>query len=151
MLSFVPNGYKVVYHVKAPVGVMLEMIPVGETLACWTEMLTVQVFRNLDGHTLDSFQAGMSAAWAEMCPGGSTQILERGVEQTTPTLYWSQTCPPPSGAGSRENTWFKVLIRGETIVIVQKAFKFDPPEDMVASWLAFMRGVRVSVGSKTVH
>jgi hypothetical protein len=62
MLSKTPQGYKVAYHTKTNIGVMLGMIPEGESLEQWTEMLTVQIMRNLKGYTLAGFYAGMKEA-----------------------------------------------------------------------------------------
>jgi hypothetical protein len=51
MLSMIPLGYKVAYQTKTNIGTMLEMIPEGESLDQWTEMLMVQVMRNIKGYT----------------------------------------------------------------------------------------------------
>jgi hypothetical protein len=119
------------------------MTPEGETLEQWTEMLTVQVMRNINGYTLSSFYAGMKEAWAGMCPCGATEIVERGREQLQPTLYWSHACPLNKNTGEPEYTWFKVLIRGGNVIVVQKAFKFEPSSEIVQFWLTFLWEVRV--------
>lgn len=138
-----PLGYKVAYQTKTNTGTMLEMIPEGESLDGWTEMLTVQVMRNIRGYTLSGFYAGMKEAWADMFPNGATEIVERGREQLQPTLYWSHACPLNKNTGQPEYTWFKVLIRGGNVVVVQKAFKFEPSAGAVEFWLAFLRELRV--------
>jgi hypothetical protein len=119
------------------------MIPEGESVDGWTEMLTVQVMRNTKGYTLSGFYAGMKEAWTDMFPSGATEIVERGREQLQPTLYWSHACPLNENKGQPEYTWFKVLIRGGNVVVVQKAFKFEPSADAVEFWLAFLRKLRV--------
>lgn len=130
---------------------MLEMIPEGETLQDWTEMLTVQIMRNINGYTPASFYAGMKEAWADMCPCGSTEIVERGREQLQPTLFWRHGCPLNKNTGEPEYTWFKVLIRGGNVVVVQKAFKFEPSGDDIAFWLDFLRELRVNHGLEVHH
>jgi hypothetical protein len=144
MLSKTPQGYKVAFHNKSSIGSILEMIPESETLDQWTEMLTVQVMRNINGYTLAGFYAGMKELWADMCPCGSTVIVERGREQLQPTLFWAHTCPQNKNTGQPENTWFKLVVRGGNIVVVQKAFKFEPSAEAVAFWLDFLRELRVS-------
>lgn len=143
MLSKTPLGYKVAFHIKNDVGSMLEMIPERETLETWSEMLTVHVMRNVNGYTLDSFYAGMKGGWAQMCPCGATHILEHAHEEHGPTLLWSQTCPHNRETGQPENTWFKLAIPNGVLVLVQKAFKFEPSADDIAFWLDFLRTVRV--------
>ncbi|MFO1144770.1 MAG: hypothetical protein U1E59_20805 [Amaricoccus sp.] len=143
MLSMMPPGYEVAYQARTTGGAILEMIPDGETLDRWTEMLTVHVMRNVKGYTLAGLYAGMKAAWADMCPCGATEIVERGREQLQPTLYWSHACPLNKTTGQPEYTWFKALIRGGNIVVVQKAFKFSPSAADIAAWLDFLRRLRV--------
>lgn len=138
-----PQGYKVAYHAKTNKGAILEMIPKDEILPEWSEMLTVQVFRNTNEYTLASFYAGMSEAWAEMCPCGSTEIIERGCEQHQSTLLWRQDCPLNKNTGMPEYTWFKLLIIDGKLVIIQKAFKFAPADKEITFWLDFLREIRV--------
>lgn len=138
-----PQGYKVAYQAKTNIGTILEMIPDGECLDRWTEMLTVQVIRNVNGYTLAGFHAGMKKAWANMCPCGATEIVERGREQLQPTLYWSHACSLNKNTGQPEYVWFKASIRGGNVTVVQKAFKFKPSAEAVEFWLAFLRELRV--------
>lgn len=144
MLSKIPDGYKVAFENKSPIGSIIEMIPEGESLSAWTEMLTVQVLRNTNGWTLAGFHAGMKKRWEEMCPYTSTVIVERGQELLYPTLIWSHSCPRNQTTGKPENTWFKVLIRDGNIIIAQKAFKFKPAADVVAFWIAYLKDLRVN-------
>lgn len=107
--------------------------------------------RNINGYTLAGFYAGMKEAWADMCPCGATEIVERGREQLQPTLYWSHGCPLNKNTGQPEYTWFKVLIRGGNVVVAQKAFKFEPSTEAVAFWLGFLRDLRVSHRREAHH
>jgi hypothetical protein len=151
MLSRTPPGYKVAFRIKNEVGLMIEMIPEEETLDIWTEMLTVHVMRNKHGYTLDSFYAGMKVAWMEMFSRASVQIVERGHEDTEPTLIWSQLCPHNRETGQPENIWFKLSIPNGILVVVQKAFRFTPADDDIATWLDFLRNVRVDHRLKALH
>lgn len=123
---------------------MLELVPENETLREWTEMVTVQILRNSGGWTLEGFRAGVAELWAQAYPGGASEVVERGNEQSRPTLIWSQTCPLNRHTGKPENTWFKVLIYGDNLIVVQKAFKFEPSAEAVAFWISFLREVRVT-------
>ncbi|MGX5721666.1 hypothetical protein [Shinella zoogloeoides] len=151
MLSRTPYGYKVAFRIKNDVDVMIEMLPEEETLDTWTEMLTVQVMRNVNGYTLDSFYAGMKEGWMEMCSRGSVQIIERGHEGLQPTLIWSQICVLNRETGQPENTWFKLSIPNGVLVLVQKAFRFTPTDDDIAIWLDFLRDVRVDHRLQALH
>ncbi len=48
--------------------------------------------RKINGHTPASFYSAMKKAWANMCPCGSTEIVERRREQLQPTLYRRHGC-----------------------------------------------------------
>lgn len=138
-----PYGYKVAFEHESDKGSILELIPEGETLSEWTEMLTTQILRNPNGWTLSEFQTGMTKRWAEMCPCGSTETNARGREQHRSTLIWSQVCPLNKYTGHPEQTWFKALIRDDKIIVVQKAFRFVPSIDAIEAWIAFLKEVRV--------
>lgn len=49
-------------------GTTLEMIPDGESVEQWTEMLTVQVMRRINGYTLAGFYAGMKGGMGGHVP-----------------------------------------------------------------------------------
>jgi hypothetical protein len=144
MLSEIPRGYKIAYQCATDMGSILELIPERETLSEWTEMLTVQIFPNPNGWTLAGFRAHLSELWADMYPGGTSEIIERGNEQLRPTLIWSLTCPLNVYTGKPENAWFKAVTHESNVIVVQKAFKFEPSAEAVAFWISFLRDVRVT-------
>lgn len=86
-----------------------------------------------------------------MCPCGATEVVERGREQLQPTLYWSHACPLNKHTGQPEYTWFKVLIRGGNVIVVQKAFKFEPSAEAIQFWLTFLRELRVRLKHDNRH
>lgn len=143
-MSKMPDGYKVAFEYKSGNGSILELIPEGEMLSQWTEMLTVQILRNPNEWMLAEFQAGMAERWAEMCPCGSTEIIERGRERRQSVLIWSHICPLNKSTGQPEQTWLKALIRGGNIIVVQKAFRFAPSADVIDAWITFLREVRLN-------
>lgn len=87
----------------------------------------------------------------EMCSRGSVQIIEQGHEGLQPTLIWSQICALNREAGQPENTWFKLSIPNGVLVLVQKAFRFTPTDDDIATWLDFLRDVRVDHRLQALH
>lgn len=155
MLSIKPPGYKVAYQAKNDTASALEMIPEKESLDQWTEMFSVHVIRNIGGESLTSFHSLMAAKWLDMCPCGSTEILERGHEQGHPTLLWVHKCAHGTyqgrPTGKPENTWFKALLSNGNVVVAQKAFKFEPAAEAVAFWLDFLRNLRVNPRLESLH
>ena len=95
-------------------------------------------------YTLAGLYAAMKEAWTDMCPCGSTEIIERSREQLQPTLYWRHGCPLNKTTGQPKYTWFKALTRDRSVLAVQKAFKFEPSVEAVAFWLDFLCELRVN-------
>ncbi len=52
-----PKGYKIDYEKKAGNQIMTEMVPQGETVKNWTEMVTVQIFLNMRDVTPAQYRA----------------------------------------------------------------------------------------------
>jgi hypothetical protein len=143
VLLKIPNGYKVGFEDTSDMGSILELVPEGETIAQWSEMLTVQILRNKKGLTLSEYREGIEKLWALICPGSSSETVEQGFEKLHPTLIWSQACPFNRKTGKPEMTWFKVLIRNGNFVVVQKAYKFKPSIQEIAHWNAFLRETEI--------
>jgi hypothetical protein len=143
VLSKMPNGYKVGFEEASDMGSILELVPEGETVTQWTEMLTVQILRNKHGLTLSEYRKGVEKLWALICPGSSSETVEQGFEQLHPTLTWFQTCPLNRKTGKPEMTWFKVMIRNGNFVVVQKAYRFKPSIEEIAHWNDFLRETEI--------
>jgi hypothetical protein len=151
VLSKMPDGYKVGFEETSDMGSILELVPEGETITQWTEMLTVQILRNENGLTLSEYRESIEKLWASICPGSSSETVEQGFEQLHPTLTWSQICPSNRKTGKPEMTWFKVVIRNGTFVVVQKAYKFKPSVEEIAHWNAFLREVEICDPGSTMQ
>lgn len=52
-------------------------------------------------------------------------------------------CPLNTETGQPENTWFKLSIGSGILIVVQKAFKFEPSADEIAFWLDYLRELRI--------
>lgn len=143
MLSKMPDGYTIAYAATTNRGRILELVPEGETVAAWTEMITVQVLRNENGLTLSAFRSCMQDFWGNVFPGSSSELVEDRWEDKYRVTIWSSAAPINRRTGKPEMTWFKASVRNRKILIVQKAFKFQPSPDQIAYWIGFLREVRV--------
>lgn len=70
ILIVVPPGYKIDFQDRKPRMLMNEMVPQGETVNNWTEMVTVQIFCNLKT-TPDQFVSKLASGWTASCSGAS--------------------------------------------------------------------------------
>jgi hypothetical protein len=100
LLIVVPPGYKLDYQNKKPNSLMNEMVPVGESVNDWTEMVTVQIFYNLKA-TPDQFEGTLAKGWIGACPGARAEPVASGPENGYPAGVWLLNCPKnPAVKGS---------------------------------------------------
>lgn len=143
LLVALPSGYKVGYHKNSPAGTISEMVPDGETVENWTEMVTVQIFLNMRGVTPAQYRQRMQKLWGEACLGSAFSKVKEGVENGYATLTWLQKCPVNGRTGKPELTWMKAMQGRDSFYLVQKAYKFEPSAGQVSRWGGFLDSVRV--------
>ena len=142
LLVGMPKGYKVGHNARNQKQIITEMVPAGETVENWTEMVTVQIFLGLKSSPGD-FRARMEKLWAGACPGGAAASVSEGRENGYATLLWRQSCPLNKTTGKSEMTWFKAVAGNDSFYVVQKAFKFEPSPEQLAQWLGYLNKVSV--------
>jgi hypothetical protein len=142
LLVAIPPGYKVGYRVERGNMVMSEMVPGGETVNNWTEMVTVQIFHGLKTPP-EKFRDTLQQHWIAACPGGSGAKVVNGTENGYPVLVWLLDCPKNPETGKPEITWFKAIAGNDGFYLVQKAFKLKPDKDQVDHWMAYLKSVAV--------
>lgn len=142
LLVQMPPGYKVGYRVERGAMVMNEMVPDGQTVNNWTEMVTVQIFHGLKTPP-DKFRDTIQQRWIAACPGGSGAAVKSGTENGYPVLVWRLDCPKNPATGGPEITWFKAIAGNDSFYLVQKAFRFEPAKDQIDHWMAYLKSVAV--------
>jgi hypothetical protein len=142
LLVRVPPGYRVGYRIERGNMVMNEMVPAGQTVENWTEMVTVQIFHGLKAAP-EKFRDTLRRRWVAACPGGSGADVTSGTENGYPVLVWLLDCPKNPRSGKPEITWFKAIAGNDSFYLVQKAFKFKPDKAQVDRWMAYLKSVAV--------
>jgi len=142
LLVTVPPGYKVGFTKHAPNGVITEMVPAAETVENWTEMVTVQIFFGLHDSPA-SFRLRMEKLWLSSCAGAKSAPVGGGLVNGYTTMTWRMSCPRNKETGKPEMTWFKAIAGHDSFYVVQKAFKFAPPPEKVAEWVAYLNKISV--------
>jgi hypothetical protein len=142
LLVTLPPGYNVGYTNHTAKGVITEMVPGGETVENWTEMVTVQILFGLHEGPA-SFRLRMEKLWASACPGAKSAAVGGGLVNGYTTMTWRMSCPRNGKTGKPEITWFKAVAGNDSFYVVQKAFKFEPDADEVARWVKYLDGVAV--------
>jgi hypothetical protein len=143
LLQSLPQGYKIDFQTRKENMIITEMVPQGETVKDWTEMVTVQVFLGLKDATPDQFQEFMAKTWLAACKDGEVAPITKGQENGYPFSIWLQSCPLNPATGKPENTWFKAIKGNDSFYVVQKASKFDPSKEQITQWMKYFRSIMV--------
>jgi hypothetical protein len=142
LLVQMPPGYEVAYRVERGNMVMNEMVPDGQTVNNWTEMVTVQIFHGLKS-VPEKFRDTLQRQWIGACPGGSGSEVTSDIENGYPVLVWMLDCPKNPATGQPEITWFKAIAGNDSFYLAQKAFKFKPSEVQIGHWTAYLKAIAV--------
>ncbi len=142
LLVQIPPGYAVGYRVERGAMLMNEMVPEGQTVNNWSEMVTVQIFHGLKSSP-EKFRDTLQQRWIAACPGGSGADVTNGTENGYPVQVWLLDCPKNPGTGQPEITWFKAIAGNDSFYLVQKAFKFKPSKEQIDRWMAYLKSIAV--------
>lgn len=142
LLAPLPAGYKVDFQERKGNVAISEMVPSGQSVQNWTEMVTVQIFFGMKS-TPQQFRAQLEKRWAEACPDNRFGEIDKDVQNGYPTLIWLQACALNKATGKPEVTWFKALQGNDSFYLVQKASKFMPSQEQVTPWMQYFQRVTV--------
>jgi len=137
-----PEGYKVGHQQRNDKQLISEMVPAGETVENWTEMVTVQIFLGLKG-SLQEAQDHIADGWLKACPKGLRVPIVETTENGYPVSLWQLSCPDNPQTGKPEWAWFKALRGNDSLYLVQKAFRFEPSKEQITTWIRFLKTVAV--------
>jgi hypothetical protein len=142
LLVALPDGFKIDFQQRAGNMLINEMVPVGQTVNDWTEMVTVQVFHDLKT-TPEQFKARIDKEGPAACAGIESHPVAQGDENGYPYMVWLQSCPLNKVTGKPEITWFKAIAGNDSFYILQLAFKAWPSKEQITSWMHYLGTVRV--------
>ncbi len=142
LLVTMPDGYKVGFRDKNDTRLISEMVPTGQSVENWTEMLTVQIFYDMKA-TPEQFRQRFAKDWADKCKGSQSNPVGKGDERGYPVSIWIQFCPKNPDTGKPEFTILKAIGGNDSFYVVQKAFRFKPDKAQIQTWSRFLRDVYV--------
>ena len=143
LLVAVPQGYKVDFQTRQGNMLLTEMVPEGESVQTWTEMLTVQVFLGLKNATPAAYGQLMRSMQASHCKGSLAEPITDGQDNGYAFAVWKQSCPVVQQTGKPEITFVKAVRGNDSFYVVQKAFRSDPSAEQVIQWTQFLKAVKV--------
>ena len=143
LLITFPQGFRIANDQRANGVHLSEMIPKGESLDDWTQMVTVQIFFGAAALTPEGFEADMDKSWKASCPGASKGHVADGTENGYRFNLWVLACPRNPASGKPETTLLKAIAGNDSFYLVQKAFRSKPTMDEVGAATAWLRKIAV--------
>ena len=143
LLVTMPDGYIVGFQDKNARQQMTEMVPRGQSVKDWTDMVTVQIFFNMTNVTPAAYKQRLEKLWAENCKGAQSSPIGQGEERGYPVIVWLQFCPRNKETEKPEVTLLKAIAGRDSFYVVQKAFRFQPDKPQVEQWSRYLRNVSV--------
>jgi S1-C subfamily serine protease len=123
-----PRDFKSGYHSDRN-GSLTEYVPNGQTVEDWTEMLTVQIFRNLKDVDPAAFLQNVGMKYVNDCPGTPKNTIQNGQVNGYPVSMLVLKCPMNPGTGKPETTVFRVIKGKDALYSVQHAWRTVPSDE----------------------
>ena len=142
LLQKLPLGYKIAMQTKQGNAVITQMIPMEESIQNWSEALAVNVFLGERSATIEQFQQFSLTRWISECPGvsGASEVktISKGNDNGYPFAVWSLACNRPPESGLSEFAWFKAIKGNDSFYVIQKSFRAEPSQEMIANWVQYL-------------
>ncbi len=127
-----PGDFKVGYDSHDANKSITEFVPAQESVADWTRMLTVQVFRHAKVQAA-AFLQGVGKGYVGACPGTTVQgngIRNGQVNGYVVSMLFLQ-CPRNPATGKPETTIFRAIKGNDALYVVQQAWRAVPAQQDV--------------------
>lgn len=116
-----PKGFEVGHQAGNSVESLVEYVPKGETVEDWSQMVTVQVFRDIDNADPERFGQTVASLWSKSCQGARTGQVSSAMENGYATSVWIYHCPLLASTGKPENMMAKFIAGADALYGVQYA------------------------------
>jgi hypothetical protein len=88
LLISMADGYKIDFQDRQGNMLMTELVPEGESVHNWTEMITMQIFfGGVPQRNPEAFSEGLVTLWTRSCQGAETQHIRKGTENGYPFAF----------------------------------------------------------------
>ncbi len=144
-----PQGWVVGYHeTKGNVDVT-EVLPPGQTLKNWTEMLTVQIVGGMSRKSAQDVLKDQLEVVKNACEDIGAGQVSLAMENGFETAMRAVACPKSKQWGDGELSLYKVISGRDRAYVVWRSWRgpsFDKehlpvPAETTTEWLSFMRQV----------
>ncbi len=144
LLQNLPQGYQIGYQKRHGKIMMIEMVPKGETVEEWSQMVTATIAYGGIGEDIEDYYEKVSGLWKSACAGSDAMLLKEGEDNGYDYAMWALECQKNRSTNRSEMAIFKAIEGKDSFYIVQKAWRgFAPKKEDIAVWMAYLEGVRV--------
>lgn len=138
-----PDGYTIANSGRRSNAEVTQMVPSGQTVTDWTEMVTVQIYPDVSAFTFNTYAAGLEERFKAACESAEAHALKRGQENGYDTEYWELNCRVKDGAHTPSVTWFKMLRGNDRLYVVLKAFLTAPSNEQIKTTAQYLKNISV--------
>ncbi|MEM7488182.1 MAG: hypothetical protein AAF390_03555 [Pseudomonadota bacterium] len=144
-----PDGFVLGHQGQdAPGTRIVELVPEGETVRAWSQMVTIQVMpwiADIAGYT---DEVGTSVGQA--CPGAETSPVAQGVEGGYPVSVILLSCPASPRDGRPKQVLLKAMAGRESAYVVRWAWSGGVPDARQVEMASrFLAAVAICDGTAT--
>jgi len=151
LLAPMPEGFKSATQQVQGGVVFQEWIPSGESLANWSEMVTIQILlgkKDIDG---GRYLGGIRSEWLKACPETRPNAVTAGRTNGYPNWSMDLQCPRLANTGKPETTLFRSFQGRDSFYSVQRSARAVPDGAQRAKMAAYIESVTVCDTRSSAH
>ena len=154
-----PQGWTIAYHDTKGATDLTEMLPPGQTLANWTEMLTIELIAGKPSMDAQALLIARLNSIHEGCDDVGAGPAQISVENGYDVAMRAIGCAKTKRYGKGEMSLFKVILGKNRSYVIGRAWSGEPftkdktpvPEKTMQDWLSFMSKVLVCDTGDRLH
>jgi len=141
-----PQGWVLAFHDRQGNVDLTEMVPQGQTMAEWNEMLMVQMIEGKPNQTPEDVLKNQQTQIKEACEDSGFGPVGPSQENGYDTAIQAMVCSKSKKYEKGEINLFKVIRGHERLYIINRAWRGEPfdkahlpvPPETTKAWLTFM-------------
>lgn len=154
-----PTGWVIAFHDRQGNVELTELVPQGQNIQNWKEMLTVQLINGKPESSPADVLKGQVEEVQQACDDVGAGAVSPGMENGYETALRAIACTRSKQWGKGELNLYKVIRGRERLYVISRSWRGEPFEkdklpvspDVTKQWLAFMQQVRVCDGRDAQH
>lgn len=149
LIKPLPAGYVVARQISLRMSRVVWMVPEGQSIDKFTEILVATTFVGDRDKSLDNFYSGIKRQWPILCKSGQFSPYVSSAQNGYPAIAWSQHCNRHKVTGKPEVTLTKAISGDDNFYVVQKSFKYFPAQLDMEKWSRYLESVTVCNAKNT--